>query len=84
MANAQVDGANSVGITVIDKRKSTAANRVVATQMLATPLNYSSISALRTRLAAANGALFTAARLDAMTLNDMIYALRTIDDAAGI
>lgn len=51
---------------------------------VATGANYLSVSALRTRLAAANGAYYTNARLDQMTKNDMVYALRTIDDAAGI
>lgn len=46
--------------------------------------NYNDVTLLRTRLAAANGAYYTAARLNGMTKNDMVYALRTIDDAAGI
>lgn len=47
-------------------------------------VNYNDVADLRTRLAAANGAYFTAARLNGMTKNDMVYALRVIDDAAGI
>lgn len=66
----------------VDKRKATLAGDGSAS--VTTPLNYTSINALRTRLAAANGALYTAAELNAMTENDMIYALRTIDDSAGI
>lgn len=46
--------------------------------------NYEDVGALRTRLAAANGALYTAALLNTMTKNDMVYALRLTDDAAGI
>lgn len=51
---------------------------------LATPANYGSINSMRTRLAAANGAYYTAVRLDEMTVNDMVYALRTIDDTTSI
>ena len=36
---------------------------------------------MRTRLAALNGAYYTAARLNNMTRNDMVYALR---DTASI
>lgn len=46
--------------------------------------NYVSITAMRTRLAAANGAYYTTARLDTLTVNDMIFALRNIDDASSI
>ena len=37
--------------------------------------NMTSISAMRTRLAALNGAYYTAARLNNMTKNDMTFAL---------
>jgi hypothetical protein len=49
-----------------------------------TAANYASRQALETRLAAANGTYFTAARMGGMTENDLTYALRQIDDAAGI
>ena len=77
MANS--DLGNTV-IDVVDKRKV----QGVSTSPIATPANYASVSALRTRLAAINGAYFTSAMLDTMTKNDMIYALRVNDDAAGI
>lgn len=51
---------------------------------LATSGNYDSVGAMRTRLAAVNGAYYTTARLNSMTENDMVYALRQADDAAGI
>lgn len=51
---------------------------------LGTPANYSSISAMRTRLAAINGTLYTSAELDRMTTNDMVYALRMNDDKTTI
>jgi hypothetical protein len=46
--------------------------------------NYVSITAMRTRLAAANGAYYTSAKLDQMTVNDMVFALRSIDDKTTI
>jgi len=42
------------------------------------------VSVMRTSLAAANGTYYTTAVLNQMTRNDMIYALRTINEAAGI
>lgn len=68
----------------VDKRKSTAANAASSTSLLGTPLNYTDITKLKARLTAINAGLYTAARLNTMTLNDLIYALRTLDDAAGI
>jgi len=47
--------------------------------------NYANVTDLRTRLAAISGSTFTATRLDAMTANDMVYALRmSTADVAGI
>lgn len=69
---------------VTDKRKSTSAGAISGTTFLTTPLNYVDITKLRARLIAINGTIYTTARLNTMTLNDMIYALRTLDDAAGI
>jgi len=43
--------------------------------------NMTSVNTMRTRLAALNGAYYTAARLNNMTRNDMVYALR---DTASI
>lgn len=51
---------------------------------LATSGNYDSVGTMRTRLAAINGTYYTTARLNSMTENDMVYALRLADDAAGI
>lgn len=51
---------------------------------LTTPLNYSSVAALRTALAAANAGYYTSARLDSLTTNDMVYALRNIQDPTTI
>lgn len=38
------------------------------------------IAAMRTRLTAINGAVYTSARLDQMSFNDMVYAIRLNDD----
>lgn len=51
---------------------------------LANAANYDSVNAMRTRLAAVNGAYYTSARLNSMTKNDMVYALRLADDVAGV
>ncbi len=80
MANHMVDSTNSVAI--VDRRRST--NGPTSATSIATPANYASISAMRSRLTTLNGSYFTAARLDAMTANDMVYALRLADDAASV
>lgn len=47
--------------------------------------NATSINALKTRLTALNGTAYTAARLNSMTKNDMLFALRSASaDSAGI
>ena len=75
---AQANLGNVLGVT--DKR-STQGN---TTSPLGTEANYADVAALRTRLAAAAGATYTAAVLEQMTVNDMVYALRVLDDAAGL
>lgn len=79
MASAQVSSSISSD-EITDKRYV----RGSAAGSLTTPANYASITALRARLAAISGATFTTARLDAMTVNDMVYAVRVNDDLAGI
>lgn len=51
---------------------------------LTTPANYISVGAMRSRLAAANAGYYTNAKLDQMTVNDMVFALRSIDDRTTI
>lgn len=46
--------------------------------------NFATVGAKRARLTTLAAASYTTARLDAMTENDMDYALRLISDAAGI
>lgn len=47
---------------------------------LTTPVNYTSITALRARLTAIDATYYTSAKLDEMTVNDMVYAVRLADD----
>lgn len=68
----------SLGFT--DKRQTSGAT----TLPVATPANYASVSVMRIRLAAINGAYWTNTRLNSMTENDLTYALRLADDAAGV
>ena len=68
-----------------DKRhvaKITAATNASAEAELA---NYGTVSTLRTRLAAIDGTYYTTARLNQMSKNDMVFALRNkTGDSAGI
>jgi hypothetical protein len=68
---------------VVDKRNGRGVT--AATSIMAEFNNNDTIGDVRARLAAINGTTFTAARLDSMTENDMLYALRVHSaDAAGI
>jgi len=69
---------------LVHASKSGSTTRNVATGGLATAANYADVNALRTRLAAINGSYYTAARLNSMTKNDMVYAVRLNDDATSI
>lgn len=55
-----------------------------STSNLVTPVNYSSISALDAALIAANGTYYTQARCDSLTVNDKVFALRSIQDKTTI
>ena len=67
--------------TFVDKRRG---RGNASTTILAEGNNMSSVSALRTRLTALSAA-YTSTRLNQMTVNDMIYALRMLSsDSAGI
>lgn len=80
MANAQL----GVVRTVVDKRQNQTGPAPLTTQAIATPANYASVSSMRTRLNAIGAPYNSAAYLDTMTVNDMVYALRLSDDAAGL
>jgi hypothetical protein len=51
---------------------------------LNTPLNYTSVQTLRNALTAANGTYYTSVVLDRLSVNDMIFALRSIQDRTTI
>lgn len=50
---------------------------------LATPLNYTSVAALRARLTAISAVTYSTAVLEQMSVNDMIYAVRMSDDLSS-
>lgn len=70
------------GITSATKTSN--ASRNSASGILSTPTNYYDVAGLRARLSAINGAYYTTARLNQMTKNDMIYAVRANDDPTTI
>lgn len=65
---------------VVDKRQ----GRGTTTNPVTSDASMKDITAMRARLTAINATTFTAARLNTMTENDMLYAIRMNDDAAGI
>lgn len=75
MAVADVE--NKLGF--VDKRRTQGLN----TNPVTTFANFEDVLAMRTRLAAAS-AYYTSGQLDTMTKNDMVYALRLIDEAGSI
>lgn len=77
MANVQIGNVNGV----VDKRQVAGSS----TNPLAEFANTKDVTALRARLTALNAGYYTAARLDGMLENDMVYALRLNSaDVAGI
>ena len=67
-----------------ERRGSTNAQAKSSITPLATPLNYFDIAKMRARLNTINAGRYTSTYLDTLTRNDMEYALRTLDDSAGI
>jgi len=65
---------------VVDKR----AGRGTTTNPVTSDASMKDISTMRARLTVIGASTFTAARLDKMTENDMLYAIRMSDDATGI
>lgn len=70
-----------VGEHFVDCRRSTAANQVNHTSVLTAPGDYASRSTLVTYLSAHGYALAT---IHQMTTNDLVYAYRLANDAAGV
>lgn len=65
---------------VVDKRQ----GRGTTTNPVTSDASMKDIAAMRARLNAIDSTTFKAARLNTMTENDMLYAIRMNDDAAGI
>ncbi len=66
---------------VVDKR---AGRGTTASPLTTTDTNARDVTAMRARLNAINPSTFTTAKLNRMTKNDMLYALRMSDDLAGV
>lgn len=65
----------------VDKRRAASSSD---TSPLGTAANYASNSTLDARLTAISATTYSASRLNSMTQNDKIYAVRLNDDLAGI
>lgn len=85
MANHQVDGSPGGGATYSTKDRAgqvaSAGTSTYPSSLAVT--NTEDIQSMRARLTAISATAYSSANLDAMTLNDMIYALRTADDPDG-
>ncbi len=70
----------------VDKRRANNKSAGVSANQLSANLTTAMASndALDTRLAAINAGYYTAARLNAMTQNDKVYAIRLADDPTSI
>ena len=79
MANAMV---GPIEADILDKRRTQSAT--ANTWPISSAANYFDVAGLRTRLAAISATAYSSTNLDAMTVNDMLYALRINDDAAGL
>ena len=77
MAQHQIG--NSQG--VVDKQRSTSRSVAKSNNSVSTPANYDNVAAMDARLQAINAGYYTNARLDSMTMNDKVYALRIADDS---
>ena len=77
---ADTEKENSIG--VVDKRFLQNSTDLPGT--LGTSVNYTDVGSLRARLSTINAGYYTAARLNQMTKNDMVYAVRVADDPTGI
>lgn len=78
MADLDIAGPNGT----VDKRQGRGKATAGSTQT--SYANSGSIQSMKDRLTAINATSYSAARLATMTENDMLYALRLNDDAAGI
>lgn len=77
---AQAQTKNLIG--TVDKRRDHKSGANVVTSTTIT--NLRDVDAMRARLTAISGTTYTAAVLDKMTVNDMVFAIRAADEAASI
>lgn len=77
MADSQI-GSIDLSLTFRNETQGTNA------ALVATPANYASIAALKARLTAISSTTWTTARMNQMTVNDLIYAVRLNDDPSTI
>lgn len=77
MADSEIE--NSFGF--VDRRKSQGNS---ALGWGGGSIKYNDVNQLRAKLAAAAPASYPSKTLDSMTKNDMVYAVRLLEDAAGI
>lgn len=78
---------NSIGVKALNDASGTQrSNMNGSTSALGEhqDVDYNDITSLRTRLAAIDAGFYTAARLNTMTYNDMIYAVRRNDSPTSI
>ena len=80
MANHDVSPNINQG--VVDRRR--AVPGANAAGNFSADTDFNSIATMRARLTAINAGNYTAAKLDAMTKNDMAYAIRLNDELASI
>ena len=81
MAAVQGQINETVGQEIFDIRRSSVANNVKNTSVLATPGDYSSRNAIEAKLLTQG---YTQAALNLLSMNDLIYACRVKNDSAGI
>lgn len=67
-----------------DKRRTGLTGSVNPATVLATVANYASLNAIEAALTAFSGTTYSQANLNIMNFNDKIFALRNIQDSAGI
>lgn len=82
MTQHQLGGLDASSIT--SRARANAGSVAINGAVFATPQNYTSVSALDTRLQAISGTIYTQAQLDKMTVNDKVYAVRLADDLGTV
>jgi len=72
------------GRSFTDKRRTGLTGSVNPATVLATVANYASLNTIEAALTAADSNAYSQTNLNRMNVNDKIYALRTVQDSAGI